>query len=60
MPKSSKPGWIDWVNSAAREILLEDLEPGGFLRDKNHMPASEIWEFYRKNPEFKEPPVAFT
>jgi hypothetical protein len=30
-PRSNKPGWIDWVNSGAREIILEDLEPNGWL-----------------------------
>jgi hypothetical protein len=35
MPHSKKPGWIDWVNSAAREIILEDLEPSGYLFEKD-------------------------
>jgi hypothetical protein len=60
MPRSEKPGWIDWVNSAAREIILEDLEPGGFLHDKNDLEASKVWEFYKKLPEFKGPPVVFS
>ena len=27
----SRPGWIDWRKSAAKEILLQDLETGGWL-----------------------------
>eukprot|EP00957_Ditylum_brightwellii_P084813 6449065-Ditylum_brightwellii.AAC.1 len=59
MPQSNKPGWIDWVNSPAREIILEDLYPGGFLHNRSHLSASELWKFYRKLPEFKEPPIVF-
>ena len=59
MPRSSKPGWIDWVNSAAREIILEDLLPDGYLFGKHDMPASVAWEHYRNMTEFKEPPVVF-
>ena len=59
MPRSSKPGWIDWVNSAAREIILEDLLPGGYLFGKNDMPASAAWNYYRNMAEFKGPPVVF-
>ena len=55
MPRSNKPGWIDWVNSAAREIMLEDLLPDGYLFGKNDMSASLAWEHYRKMPEFKSP-----
>jgi hypothetical protein len=29
--KTSKEGYVDWKNHAAREILWEDLEPGGWL-----------------------------
>ena len=60
MPRSNKPGWIDWANSAAREIILEDLEPNGFLHNKNDMPALEVWKFYQNLPEFKGPPVVFS
>ena len=59
MPRSNKPGWIDWVNSAAREIILEDLLPNGFLFGKNDMPASVAWEHYRQMPEFKSPTVVY-
>jgi hypothetical protein len=59
MPRSKKPGWIDWVNSAAREIILEDLEPSGYLFEKDDIPASIVWEHYKKLPEFSGPPVVF-
>ena len=55
MPRSNKPGWIDWVNSAAREIILEDLLPDGYLFGKDDMPASVAWEHYRDMVEFKGP-----
>eukprot|EP00957_Ditylum_brightwellii_P117877 8991874-Ditylum_brightwellii.AAC.1 len=55
MPRSTKPGWINWVSSAAREILLEDLEPIGFLLGKGDMPASHAWHYYMKLSEFKRP-----
>ena len=59
MPWSSKPGWIDWVNSPAREIILEDLLPGGYLFGKNDMPASVAWKHHRVMEEFKCTPVVF-
>ena len=47
MPQSNKPGWIDWVNSAATEIILEDLLPGGYLFGGNDMSVSAAWNYYR-------------
>eukprot|EP00957_Ditylum_brightwellii_P070087 5323309-Ditylum_brightwellii.AAC.1 len=57
MPKSKNPDWIDWRNSAPKEIILEDLEPGGFLFGKDDMPASVVWEHYKGLDEFKDPIV---
>ena len=59
MPRSSKPGWIDWVNSPAREIILEDLLPGGYIFWGNDMPASVAWKHYRVMEEFKSTPGVF-
>ena len=47
------------MNSAAREIILEDLLPGGYLFGKNDMSASAAWNYYRDMAEFKGPPVVF-
>jgi hypothetical protein len=59
MPQSKKPGWINWRNSAPREIILEDLDPGGFLFGKDDMPATVAWEHYKGLEELNNPPVAF-
>ena len=53
MLRSNKPDWIDWVSCAARETILEDMEPDGFLYDKYHQEASEVWHIYKNLPEFK-------
>jgi hypothetical protein len=37
---SSSNGWIDWRRSAARAILLRDLEPGGPLAE---MDGKVVW-----------------
>eukprot|EP00957_Ditylum_brightwellii_P100365 7650328-Ditylum_brightwellii.AAC.1 len=59
MPWSKNLGWIDWMNSAAREIILEDLLPGSFLFGKDDMAASVAWKYYQTLPEFKGPPVVY-
>ena len=43
---SRRTGWIDWKNSAAREILMEDLEPHGWLYENND-DAVVIYEVYK-------------
>jgi hypothetical protein len=55
MPRSKKPGWIDWRSSAAsREILLEDLLlPDGILFGKDYVAPVEVWEFYKKQEGFQ-------
>ena len=50
---------MDWMNSAAREIILEDLLPGGYLFGENVMPVSAAWNYYRDMAEFKGPPIVF-
>ncbi len=55
MPKSNKPGWVDWAKSPAREILLIDLEPpNGYLFLNPSQSAKNLWDNrYRKMPEFQ-------
>ena len=48
MPKSNKPGWVDWVKHPARKIILVDLEPGGALYGRNSMSAEAVFEWYKK------------
>jgi hypothetical protein len=48
-----KNGWItNWRNSAAGKVLIEDLEPGGLLFEKDDVSAEEAFGFYRTLPEF--------
>jgi hypothetical protein len=54
MPSSLNPDWITWISSAAREILLEDLEPGGKLHQEDHVPVEIVWDLYKLYPEFKD------
>ena len=53
--KKKKDGWVNWVNHAAREILMEDLEPGGWLHGKDDEDARVVFDLYQtRQPEFKE------
>eukprot|EP00957_Ditylum_brightwellii_P070916 5388850-Ditylum_brightwellii.AAC.1 len=54
-----KPGWIDWKSCATREIVLEDLEPNGFLFGKDDAEALVVWEYYKTLDEFSGPPDIF-
>jgi hypothetical protein len=51
--RSEKPGWIEWVGSRARAILLEDLEPDGVLHGQDHLSADDLFGFYKRLPEFE-------
>lgn len=47
------PGWIDWFNSPAREIIMEDLQEGILSLDENVTSAEEAWDTcYRHIAEF--------
>ena len=54
MPPSKKPGWVNWRSHVAREILLEDLEPGGILHGHDNLSAQEVWQYYQTLPEFRK------
>jgi len=60
MPESTNPDWIDWRNSEARQIILEDLEEGILPLDANEVSAERAWDFYRHLPEFVGPGVVFS
>jgi hypothetical protein len=45
-------GWINWTTSAARQMLIEDLQPGGLLYEKTSVTEEEAFEFYSTLPEF--------
>jgi hypothetical protein len=51
MPRSQKPGWVNWQSSSARAIILEDLLPGGPLFQHDDVPVPAIFEWYKdKHP----------
>ena len=52
MPPSNKPGWVNWIQQPARAILIEDLEPGGYLDGKYDLTAEEVWPYYQNFTEF--------
>ena len=41
MPRSSKPGWIDWLNCQTKEIIIEDLANGVIPMSTT---AQEAWD----------------
>jgi hypothetical protein len=54
--KQAKALWVDWKNHAAREILMEDLEPGGWLYDLDEE-ARVVFDTYKaKLEEFQDVP----
>lgn len=52
MPRR-RPGFINWRSSKAREIIIEDLEPGGILWGRDSLQEVDCWRFYRNLPEFE-------
>ena len=50
--------FVNWRKCPGREILLEDLEPGGLLEHQRHRPAKDLWRFYKTLPEFAGVPFA--
>jgi hypothetical protein len=59
MPRSTKEGWIDWKKSAARQVLMDDLQCGLLPVDAAELSAEEAWEIcYQHMAEFV--PVVFS
>jgi hypothetical protein len=53
MPRSTREGWIDWKNSAAKEILMDDLHCGLLPADAADLSALEAWDIcYKHMVEF--------
>ena len=50
MPKNAD--WIDWKDSVAKQILLNDLKLGVLSLDENVVSATQAWELYRDRPPF--------
>jgi hypothetical protein len=56
MPKSRRPGWIDWAKSAAKQIILDDLDRGVLPVDEAELSAEEAWDLvYSQMYEFIRP-----
>ena len=54
---NKKPKKINWMGSAARQILLDDLQPPhGILVGKDDVPAVHLWKFYKTQPGFEKVP----
>ena len=53
----TKPQYIKWVNSAAKEIILADLKKGKLTLDDNELPARRAWDtLYCHQNEFSNVP----
>ena len=50
----AKSGWVNWRSCPAREVLLQDLEPGGLLHDMDHVGADVLFHFYKLMPQFND------
>ncbi len=49
MPRKSKnPLYIDWGNSAAKKIIVKDMEPGGLLYGNHTISVEEIFDLYKQ------------
>ena len=54
MVRSKKPGWVDWIKSPAKEIIMQDLGPGGPLHNRDHISAEDIFPWYKRTPAFDD------
>jgi hypothetical protein len=61
MPPSEKEGWIDWRNSKARLIVMEDLAKGIIPLEDRECTAKEAWDAWFSNlTEFIEEKVTYS
>jgi hypothetical protein len=61
MPPSAKDGWIDWRNSKARLIVIEDLAKGIIPLAERECTAKEAWDAWFSNlAEFNEEKVTYS
>ena len=54
MPKSKNPDYIDWRNSQAKKVIIEDLEDGLLPADETTVSTEQAWDVYKNLPEFKD------
>jgi hypothetical protein len=52
-PQSTREGWIKWLSSDAKRIIMEDLICGILPVDANVLSAEEVWNIgYQHMAEF--------
>ena len=54
MAPSTKPGWVDWCNQVAGEIMQDDLSTGILPLTEEEMPAAEAFAIYSQEDDFKD------
>jgi hypothetical protein len=54
MPVSKKPGWVDWKKCPAQAVIMEDLQPGRPLYQRDNITAEEIFPWYKQRPAFAD------
>jgi hypothetical protein len=52
MAPSTKTGWVAWAKCPARDVIIEDLRPGGHLYNRDYITAQEIFPWYKQFPAF--------
>jgi hypothetical protein len=56
----SQPGWINWRNCEAKEIILFDLRSGVLPLTEQELSTAAAWEIYRHLPAFAGPPIVYS
>lgn len=61
MPRQpTKPGWINWITSKSRKVVLHDLTKGILSTDHDNPTAQEVWDTrYKHLQEFIDEEVVF-
>ena len=59
MPRSKKPGWIEWRSSDAREIILSDLRRGVLSLEEEVDSTEEAYDNYMNLAAFAGPLIVF-
>lgn len=52
MPRSTKPGWVEWKQCPGRQVILDDLKDE-IIPLKNSYPVKWIWDAYKEREEFR-------
>jgi hypothetical protein len=52
MAPSTTTGWVEWAKCPARDVIIEDLRPGGHLYNRDYITAKVIFPWYKQFPAF--------